>query len=49
MNKPYIIRAGKLTQPLISPESEVYSETQESRIQILQAANGYLSVRNIVL
>lgn len=40
MNKPFIIRGN----PLISPESDVYNETQEMRIQILQAANGYLAI-----
>lgn len=40
MNKPFIIKNASL----ISPESNTYNESEERRIQIIQAANGYLAI-----
>lgn len=44
ITKPFIIRQKGLGQPLIEPTSSAYNETQEGRVQVLQAANGYLAV-----
>lgn len=41
--KPFIIKS-KMIQPMIPTTSELYDEVQESRIQIVQAINGYLVV-----
>ena len=43
MNTPFIIKK-KPFKTLLPADSEVYDEAQETRIQILQAANGYLAV-----
>lgn len=41
--KPFIIKS-RVMEPMIPQTSELYDENQESRIQIVQAANGYLAV-----
>ena len=41
--KPFIIKA-KVMEPMIPVGSDLYDEVQESRIQIVQAVNGYLTV-----
>lgn len=45
-NKPFIIKS-KIVEPMLPKDSDQYDEVQESRIQILQAINGYLTV-NII-
>lgn len=44
--KPFIIKS-KMIEPMIPVGSDLYDEVQESRIQIAQAANGYLTVNRI--
>lgn len=41
--QPFIIR-NKVLEPIVPIDSELYDERQETRIQILQAINGYLAV-----
>jgi hypothetical protein len=41
--KPFIIKS-RVMEPMIPTTSELYDDVQESRIQIVQAANGYLAV-----
>lgn len=41
--KPFIIKA-RVMEPMIPATSELFDEVQETRIQIVQAANGYLAV-----
>lgn len=45
--KPFIIKS-RVMEPMIPQTSELYDDTQESRIQIVQAANGYLAVLPVV-
>jgi len=42
-NKPFIIKS-KIVEPMLPKDSDYYDESQETRIQILQAMNGYLAV-----
>lgn len=42
-SKPFIIKS-KIVEPMLPKDSDYYDESQETRIQILQAMNGYLTV-----
>lgn len=42
-NTPFIIKT-KYIEPTVPTNSDLYDESQETRIQILQAINGYLTV-----
>lgn len=42
-SKPFIIKTG-LVEPTVPKDHEVFDPEQESKIQILQAINGYLTV-----
>jgi hypothetical protein len=42
-SKPFIIKT-KFIEPTVPVSSDLYDEAQETRIQILQAINGYLTV-----
>jgi hypothetical protein len=42
-SQPFIIRT-KYIEPTVPTNSALYDEAQETRIQILQAINGYLTV-----
>ena len=42
-NVPFIIK-NKVMQTMVPTDSELYDENQESRIQVVQAINGYLTV-----
>ena len=41
--KPFIIK-NNYVQPMVPVGSDLYDEVQETRIQIVQAINGYLTV-----
>ena len=41
---PFIIRTH-IVESAVPKDSEVYDQTEESKIQVLQAINGYLTVR----
>lgn len=42
-SKPFIIK-NKVMETMLPKDSELYDEKQESRIQIVQGINGYLTV-----
>jgi hypothetical protein len=42
-SKPFIIKTG-LVEPTVPKDHEVFDPEQESKIQVLQAINGYLTV-----
>lgn len=46
-NKPFIISTKFTSQPVVPTDSDVYNPDQETRVQILQAINGYISVNHI--
>lgn len=46
--KPFIIKS-KVVEPMLPVDSDLYDEVQESRIQIVQAINGYLAVSHAIL
>lgn len=46
--KPFIIKTH-LVEPTVPRDHEVFDQEQESKIQILQAINGYLTVRILTL
>ena len=41
--EPFLIK-NKVMEPMIPTTSDLYDDVQESRIQIVQAINGYLTV-----
>lgn len=43
-NKPFIIKSGFI-EPTVPKDNEAFDPEQESKIQILQAINGYLTVQ----
>ena len=45
-NHPFIIK-NKVMETVVPVDSDLYDENQESRIQIVQAINGYLTVTSI--
>jgi hypothetical protein len=42
-NKPFIIKSG-FVEPTVPKDHEAFDAEQETKIQILQAVNGYLTV-----
>lgn len=46
--KPFIIKS-RVMEPMIPTTSDLYDDNQESRIQIVQAANGYLAVLPLLI